>query len=94
LRQLGLLYRFAARLESDARVESLRQMTAEVHHDLETLTDALLAALPAAAGPEQQVAMEPLWARLSVIVDLAERFGWLELRQKVLIAIRNRAVVA
>ena len=38
--------------------------------------------------------MEPLWARLSVIVDLAERFGWLELRQKVLIAIRNRAVVA
>ena len=94
LRQLGLLYRFAARLESDARVESLRQMTAEVHHDLETLTDALLAALPAAAGPEQRVAMEPLWARLSVIVDLAERFGWLELRQKVLIAIRNRAVVA
>ena len=90
LRQLGLLYQCAAQLEAGGRA-ALGDLAAEVHAFLRRLTDQLLIALQALGAEEQADApVERLWVRLTVIAELAERFGWLELRQRILIATRDR----
>ncbi len=87
LRQLGLLYRFVAYWQtSDGRMESLRLLATEMHYQLEDITDALFAALQMTADAESSIAANLLWARLTIIADLAEQFGWPELHQRVLLA--------
>jgi serine/threonine-protein kinase len=90
LRQLGLLYRFTAHWQTGPlRMEALRQLAADMHGRLEDITDALLAALKTTTGAESPVAADLLWARLTIIADLAEQFGWPELHQQVLLAARS-----
>lgn len=90
LRQLGLLYQCASQLEAGGRA-GLGDLAAEVHAFLRTLTDRLLIALQTLDAEEQVGASaERLWVRLTVIAELAERFGWLELRQRILVATRER----
>ncbi|MCB1821673.1 MAG: serine/threonine protein kinase, partial [Candidatus Competibacteraceae bacterium] len=90
IRQLGLLYRFAIRLEPSVQTTSLHDLTAEVYHCLEQLATGLLQALEAVDALQTATATDPLWARLSVIAELAEQFAWRELQQRVLVAIRRR----
>lgn len=95
LRQLGLLYRFATRLEAEGQATLLHDLAAEIHAFLRRLTDQLLIALQALeAGEQADLLAERLWIRLTVIAELAELFGWLELQQRILVATRNRVVVA
>ncbi len=89
LRQLGLLYRLTTHLESAAPTMQLQQAVAEMHRFLNHLTDRLLADASAATHP---VIVEWTWERLSVIADLAEQFGWLELRGRILQAVRGRVL--
>jgi hypothetical protein len=92
LRQLGLLYRFAIRLEPSVQTACLHDLTAEVYRCFEQLTEGLLctlAAIDPALGAE---AAERLWTRLSVIAELAEQFAWRELQQRVLVVIRQRVM--
>ncbi|MCB1920835.1 MAG: serine/threonine protein kinase [Candidatus Competibacteraceae bacterium] len=92
LRQLGLLYRFAARLEPSVQIESLHQLTAEVYRCLDQLTEKLLTTLEM-LDPQQSVATTNLlWVRLSVVAELAEQFSWRELHQRILVAIRHRVI--
>lgn len=92
LRQLGLLYQCATQLEAGGRA-ALGDLAAEVHAFLRRLTDQLLIALQALdAGEQAGASAERLWVRLTVIAELAERFGWLELRQRILIATRSRLI--
>ena len=93
LRQLGLLYRFAARLEPSVQIESLHQLTTEVYRCLEQLTERLLTILEAMDPQQGTATTEPLWVRLSIIAELAEQFAWQELQQRVLRAIRHRVIV-
>ena len=93
LRQLGLLYRFATHLEAGGQAALLRDLAADVHAFLRRLTDQLLIALQALEAGEQTDALaERLWVRLTVIAELAEQFGWLELRQRILTATRSRVI--
>ncbi|MCP5158880.1 MAG: serine/threonine protein kinase [Gammaproteobacteria bacterium] len=94
LRQLGLLYRFAARLEPSVQIESLHQLTTEIYRSLQQLTDLLLTALKTTDPQQPLVATDPLWARLSVIAELAEQFAWQELQQHSLQAIRQHLIAA
>lgn len=94
LRQLGLLYRFAARLEPSVQVQSLHQLTTEVYRCLEQLTEGLLTILETMDPQQAITTAEPLWVRLSVIAELAEQFAWQELQQRVLRAIRHRVIAA
>lgn len=87
LRQLGLLYRFATRLEGGERAESLRMLATETHKLLHNLADQLLAG---AAKSESPMASEQRWARLSIIAELAEQFVWPELHQHILLSIRGQ----
>ncbi|MDQ5911629.1 MAG: eukaryotic-like serine/threonine-protein kinase [Pseudomonadota bacterium] len=90
LRQLGLLYRFAAYWQnSDSPMEALRQLAADMHSQLESLADALLAALNIEGITPSSATADLLWARLTIIADLAEQFGWPELHRRVLLAARN-----
>lgn len=91
LRQLGLLYRFATRLEGRERTETLRALATEMHEFLNGLTDQLL---PGAANTEPPALREQRWIRLSVIAELAEQFIWPELRQRILLAIRSQILSA
>jgi serine/threonine-protein kinase len=92
IRQLGLLYRFAIRLEPSVQTASLHDLTAEVYHCLEQLATGLLETLETEDASQAGTATEPLWARLSVIAELAEQFAWRELQQRVLVAIRQRVM--
>ncbi len=93
LRQLGLLYRFATHLEAGGQTALLRDLAADVHAFLRRLTDQLLIALQALEAGEQTDALaERHWVRLTVIAELAEQFGWLELRQRILTATRSRVI--
>jgi serine/threonine-protein kinase len=86
LRQLGLLYRFAAYWQTDSlRREALRSLATDLHQRLEDLSKALLAALNTGSS----VAAELLWARLTLIAELTEQFGWPELHQQMLLAARH-----
>jgi len=86
LRQLGLLYRFAAYWQTNySRREALRLLAADLHQQFEDLSAALFAAL----NTDSPVAAELLWARLTIIADLAEQFRWPELHQQVLLAARS-----
>lgn len=90
LRQLGLLYRFVAYWQtSHRRMETLRLLATEMHYQLEDIVDALLAALQMTADAESSIAANLLWARLTIIADLAEQFDWPELHQRVLLAARS-----
>ena len=92
LRQLGLLYRFVAYWRTgEARMDALRQWAEDLHGELEDIADALLAALQTTVGLEASVAADLLWARLTIIADLAGQFGWPELHQRVLLAARSWA---
>jgi hypothetical protein len=46
-------------------------------------------ALRTLANQEQPVVIERLWARLSLIAELAEQFGWQDLRRQILEAARS-----
>ncbi|MCB1778057.1 MAG: serine/threonine protein kinase [Candidatus Competibacteraceae bacterium] len=92
IRQLGLLYRFAIRLEPSVQTTSLHDLTIEVYHCLERLAVGLLQALEATDALQTATAADALWARLSVIAELAEQFAWRELQQRVLGAIRRRVI--
>jgi hypothetical protein len=81
------LFRLTTHLESAAPTLRLQEAVAEMHRFLNHLTDRLLAE---ASAPDQPVMAEWSWERLSVIAELAEQFGWLELRQRILLAIRSR----
>ena len=95
LRQLGLLYRFVTHLEAEGQTALMRDLAGNVHTFLERLTEQLLRTLSALAVEEQAGGLaERLWVRLSIIAELAEQFGWLELLQRILIATRNRVVAA
>ena len=89
LRQLGLLYRFATRMEDRERTEALRALATEMHRFLNRLTDRLLTG---AANTEPPVINDQRWVRLSVIAELAEQFVWPELHQRILLAIRNQVL--
>lgn len=90
LEQLGMLYRLAVRLQSMAPVTPLHQLGVDVHHDLANIGTILLTILETLVDPRQPLLGELLWQRLSVIAGLAEQFGWLELHQKLLLAVRDR----
>lgn len=92
LRQLGLLYRLATCLEARAPDATLRRLATDTHRFLNELTDYLLAITRTTINPEQSLTQEWPWTRLSIIAELAERFGWPELHQRVLLAIRERAI--
>ena len=92
LRQMGLLYRLATCLEARAPDATLRRLAADTHRFLNELTDHLLAIARTSIDSEQSQVREWPWTRLSIIAELAERFGWPELHQRVLLAIRERAV--
>lgn len=90
LRQLGLLYRFATRLDGgNERAEALRMLATETHEFLNSLADQLLAD---AVNEASSMASEQRWARLSVIAELAAQFVWPELRQRILLAVRSQVV--
>ncbi len=89
LRQLGLLYRLTTHLEAAAPAVRLQDAVAEMHRFLNHLTDRLLAD---AGAPTDPVMVEWSWERLSVIAELAEQFGWLELRRRILQAVRGRVL--
>ena len=90
LRQLGLLYRFAVYWQSsDSPMEALRQLAADMHHDLEDIAETLQAALNTDGVTASSATADLVWARLTIIADLAEQFGWLELHQRVLLAARH-----
>ncbi|MFZ4790153.1 MAG: serine/threonine-protein kinase [Candidatus Competibacteraceae bacterium] len=92
LRQIGLLYRFAVRLEGDQHATPLRKLVVGMHRFLHKLADRLLSIIQKTpALQDQQIAAERLWARLSLIAELAEQFGWIELRGQILLAARNWA---
>lgn len=91
LRQLGLLYRFATRMEDRERTETLRALATETHRFFNNLTDQLLTG---AANAESLMVSEQCWARLSVIAELADQFVWPELRQRILLAIRSQVLSA
>ena len=94
LRQLGLLYRFAAYWQADqVRMETLQLLATDMHHQLEDIANRLLAVLKTTADMELPIAVDRLWERLTVIADLAEQFGWPELRQQVLWAARSWVVL-
>jgi hypothetical protein len=54
LRQLGLLYRFATRMEDRERTETLRALATEMHDFLNGLTDQLLTGAANAEPPRDQ----------------------------------------
>lgn len=90
LRQLGLLYRFAAHWQTDyLRMKGLRQLAEDLHRELEDIADGLLTALKTEAVTQSPTAVDLLWARLTVIADLAEQFGWPELHQQMLLTARS-----
>ena len=89
LRQLGLLYRLTTHLEAAAPTLPLQDAVAETHRFLNRLTDRLLAD---ASTPDHPIVVERSWERLSVVAELAEQFGWLELRQRILQAGRSRVL--
>ena len=89
LRQLGLLYRLTTHLEAAAPAMRLQEAVAEMHRFLNHLTDRLLADAGASTPP---LVVEWSWERLSVVAELAEQFGWLELRQRILQAVRGRVL--
>ncbi len=90
LRQLGLLYRFAAYWQnSDSPMETLCQLAIDMHHQLESIAETLLAALNTAGITPSSATTDLLWARLTIIADFAEQFGWPELQRRVLLAARH-----
>lgn len=90
LRQLGLLYRFAARLESGEQTGVLRMLAAEMYGVLDTLTNQLLNTMRAMLDLQTSAVAEQCWIRLSAIAELAEQFVWPELHQRILLAIRSQ----
>lgn len=91
LRQLGLLYRFIAYWQPrQTPITALRTWADDVYGALEEITNLLLAVLESA----EQLRLDntALWARLTVIADLAEQFGWTALRQQLLLAARANVV--
>ena len=87
LRQLGLLYRFAIRLGlgGDELTAPLRTVVTGMHDFLHQMADRLLSTIEQTSGlPEQVLAADRLWARLSLIAELAEQFGWIELRGRIM----------
>lgn len=93
LRQLSLLYRFATHLEAGGQAALLRGLADDVHAFLRRLADQLLIALQALETEERaDILAERLWVRLTVIAEMAEQFGWLELRQRILTATRSRVI--
>lgn len=94
LRQLGLLYRFATHWRTDhGSMETLCQWAEEMHRRLEEIADALLTALQTTVSTASSVVTDLLWARLTMIAELAEQFGWPELHQRVLLAARSWVLV-
>lgn len=92
LRQIGLLYRFAVRLESDQHAAPLRELVVGMHEFLHKLADRLLTVIQKTPKlQDQPIAAERLWERLSLIAELAGQFGWIELRGQILLAARNWA---
>jgi hypothetical protein len=57
------------------------------------IADALLTALQTTVGAASSVVTDLLWARLTIIAELAEQFGWPELHQRVLLAARSWVLV-
>jgi len=92
LRQLGLLYRFAVRLglEGDELTAPLRKVATGMHGFLHQMADRLLAIIDKMPElHEQPLAADRLWARLSLIAEIAEQFGWIELRGRILWSARS-----
>ena len=92
LRQLGLLYRFAVRLglEGDELTAPLREVVTGMHSFLHQLADRVLAIIDQIPELHEQPLMaDRLWARLSLIAEIAEQFGWIELRGRILWSARS-----
>ena len=90
LRQLGLLYRFAARMESGEQTGALRLLATEMHGMLDTLTNQLLTTMRTLSDVQESARAEQCLIRLSAIAELAEQFVWPELHQRILSAIRSQ----
>lgn len=84
LQQLGLLYRFAAYWQTSASEHKKISIWAQdLRQALENLTDALFGILEDHTGVETII--NPIWERLSIIANLAEKCGWSELQQRILL---------
>ena len=103
LRQLGLIYLFATRLRGGGKREKVRQLVDRTHAAVNRLAAALNKALTAGLaevsrrsdGPapnDLQAAARVAFAQLTAVFDLAERFGWIDLRRRLLADLRSRLI--
>lgn len=88
LRQLGLLYRFAAYWEPRP-TPAVHTWADAIYRALEHITQLLLTVLENAE--RHRLDSSALWARLTVLADLAEQFAWNDLRQRILLAASHTA---
>ena len=96
LMQVGLIYLFAVRLDSEACRAALQDLIARVYGKLEALTEALCAQLEAALSEpldgQVTTGTRTVLHQLSAVHDLAERLEWQELDQRVMRLLRDRVM--
>ena len=102
LRQLGLIYLFATRLRAERTVHGKRALVDRVHAALARLADRIKAVLTdglsaSASGSDDRTRRLQAVTRLAVaqltsVFDLAERFGWIELRRSLLSDLRGQLI--
>lgn len=88
LRQLGLLYRFTVYWQLRP-TPAVHRWADEIYRALEQITQLLLTVLENAE--RHHLDSSALWARLTVLADLAEQFAWSDLRQRILLAASRNA---
>ncbi|MGP1254674.1 MAG: protein kinase domain-containing protein [Kiloniellales bacterium] len=96
LMQVGLIYLFAVRLDSEACRAALQDLIARVYAKLEALTEALCEQLEGElGGPDDgqvTATTRTVLHQLSAVHDLAERLHWQELDQRVMRLLRDRVM--
>lgn len=96
LMQVGLIYLFAVRLDSEACRTALQDLIARVYAKLEALTEALCERLEGELGGAHEghvtAATRTVLHQLSAVHDLAERLHWQELDQRVMRLLRDRVM--
>lgn len=96
LMQVGLIYLFAVRLDSEACRAALQDLIARVYAKLEALTEALCEQLEGELGGpgdgQVTATTRTVLHQLSAVHDLAERLHWQELDQRVMRLLRDRVM--
>lgn len=92
IKQLGLIYIFATRLDEAASRTPLLELSARLYSLMEELAGEIVARLKAALTHNELLAVRARMEQISALHELAGEVGWEELGRRLLAELRNHVI--